>query len=411
MSLRILHTADWHTREKDIEECSKVLDAMCKHAIAISGELDLIVVAGDLTDRNDVKFDSQTARLVMQTVTWLSMAAPVVIISGTKYHDGNIPELLDGTNIHAYYPVAVSTRPEQFVLGKDNEFYPLADNADAKMLISTIPTPTKQYFESRGGIEETDRAIGEAMTAIFADMGMTAGRLNIPHVPIGHWQVGGAYVSETQQLVGRDIEVSVDQILSARPSVACLGHIHYAQQIRNHPVFYSGSSYRKDFGEMEDKGFWIHTVPEQGIGYEYSEWVELPTRKLVKVEHNYASPNAEPDTDPRAIIGQYSPENIEGAHVRIGLRVWQDQRDQVDRAQLKQDLIDMGAAQAEVHIVGVPRQNVRAEEVLQAERLRDKVLARAEIVGDTVAESILEKCDALEMESKEEIVEKTEKAA
>lgn len=68
-------------------------------------------------------------------------------------------------------------------------------------------------------------------------------------------------------------------------------------------------------------------------------------------------------------------------------------------------------AWAEMKTMSVPRQSVRAEQALQAERLRDKMAARAEIVGDTVSESILAKCNALEIEGQQGIVEKLKKVA
>jgi DNA repair exonuclease SbcCD nuclease subunit len=406
MELRILHTADLHYRDKDIEECRKVSSHLCTYALN-HGNLDLIVIAGDMTDRNDVKFDSATARLVMETVSYLSMAAPVLVLTGTKFHDGNIPELMQG--IERHHQIYVSNRPEQIVLD-NGEFYTLADgvNVDAaKFIISTMPAPTKQFFDSLDGIEATDQAIGQAMTSIFAQFGETAGRLGLPHILVGHWQVGGAYVSETQQLIGRDIEVSVDQVLSARPTVACLGHIHKAQEIGSHPIFYSGSAYRKDFGELDTKGFYVHTIEDNRlIG---SEFIEAPTRKLIKVAHDYTVKDI--DTELMPLIKGYSDEDAQGAHIRVEFKIWQDQRDRIDKEKLRGILLNLGAAEADIQVVTVPRQNVRAARVLQVERLRDKVQARAEIVGDTVPESILEKCDAIEAESRDEIMKKIKRAA
>jgi len=407
--MKILHCADFHVRDKDIDECRKVLSRLCRHAM--DEPFDLIVIAGDMTDRNDIKFDSATARMIMETVSYLSMAAPVLVLTGTKFHDGNIPELMQ--EIRSENSVYVSNRPEQIILGADKEFYqaPVGEKAaadpDEKLLISTMPTPTKQFFDSLDCIEATDQAIGEAMSAIFAQFGETAGRLNLPHVLVGHWQVGGAYVSETQQLVGRDIEISVEQVLSARPSVACLGHIHKAQQIGQHPIFYSGSTYRKDFGELDSKGFYIHEVDETGLVD--SEFVELPSRKLIKVSHDYTVKDL--DTELGPLAGQYTNDQINGAHIRVEFKVWQDQRDRLDKDQLKQILLNNGAAEAEIQVVTIPRQNVRAAQVLESENLRDKVRARAEIVGDEVPESILQKCDAVEAETRDSIIQKIKRAA
>lgn len=408
--LRILHTGDWHVRDKDIDECRKVLNHMVD--FAAKDHLDLIIIAGDLTDRNDVKFDSQTARLVMEAVSSLSESAPVFIITGTKSHDGNIPELLQ--DIRSYYPIYVSTRPEQVAFvdeGAGPGFYDVNADLDAfaegKCLISSVPTPTKQYLQSLDSIEGTDQQVGELMGSIFANFGATARQVNIPHVLVGHWQVGGAYVSETQQLIGRDIEISTDQIMSASPDLAALGHIHLAQQIRNHPIFYCGSSYRKDYGEMEGKGFYAHEVGESGLMD--SEWHELPTRKLIKVNHDYTVKDINYEIEP--LIGDYSDGDIQDAHVRIEFKVWQDQRDRIEKDRFRDIVLKKGAAAAEIQIVSVPRQNIRAARVMQVESLRDKLEARAEIVGDTVPESIMEKCDVIETDNREAIIKKAKEAA
>ena len=118
--MRILHAADLHVRDKDIDECRKVLGFMVEYAQTKTGGLDLIVIAGDLTDRADVKLDSPTARLVMDTVSQLSYVAPVAICSGTKSHDGNIPKMM--RQVKSYCPIYVATRPEQITLSKNGDF-------------------------------------------------------------------------------------------------------------------------------------------------------------------------------------------------------------------------------------------------------------------------------------------------
>lgn len=403
--MKILHTADWHVRDKDIEECRKVLQHMVRYATGT--RLDLIIIAGDLTDRNDVKFDSQTARLIIETVIGLSRAAPIAICTGTRLHDGNIPELL--RDVKGYQPVYVASQPEQLIFtGKDfgairGEY----DDDEAEAVISFLPTPTKQYLQSQDSIEATDQQVGELMSFIFASFGANADNPNLPHILIGHWQVGGSFVSETQQLTGRDIEISTDQIMSASPDLVCLGHIHMAQQIRNYPIFYSGSTYRKDYGEMESKGFYVHEFNEFGLLN--SEWHELPSRKLLRVSHDYTGDKSL-DYGLEPLAGKYTDEDVKGSHIRVEFRVWQDQRDRIDKPRLEKILLDKGAVEADVRVISVPRQNVRAGRVLQVERLRDKINARAEIVEDEVPESVLRKCDMIEAENRETVIKKVKEA-
>lgn len=396
--LKVFHCGDFHPKEKDIEEARKVLSFQVSQAAM--HQPDLIAIAGDLTDRNDIKFDSQVARLILDTVSQFSMVAPVAIVTGTKIHDGNIPELLD--RVKQDHPVYVANYPDKIVLTEDGGFSKLGDKR-AKAIISFVPAPTKQFFNSTSDIQTSDFELGQAMSAIFAEIGAAAGDYDLPHVMLGHWTVRGAHLSETQQMIGRDIEITVEQLLSARVTVGCLGHIHMAQQIGNHPFFYCGSAYRKDHGEKEEKGFYIHTI--SGTELIESAFIRSPARKLVRIKADFTK--EEPKPLP-------TPEDVDGAAVRIDITVWQDEREQINKQGLEETFLSAGADTVSVHITIVPRQNVRAASVLQVERLRDKVKARAEMTGDEVSESILAKCDLIEDEPREVVLKQEngkEKAA
>jgi DNA repair exonuclease SbcCD nuclease subunit len=404
--MKILHTADLHARDKDIDECRKVVNHLIDYAHARSGGLDLIVIAGDLTDRNDVRMDSDTARLIVDTISDLSMTAPVAILTGTKSHDGNIPTLL--SKVKSYCPVYVASYPEQIVLTAKGDLeapYAIFENDHPVALISFIPTPTKQYFSQQGDIEFTDQAVGEAMTSLFANFGANAAHLGLPHILIGHWQVGGSYISETQQLIGRDIEISTDQIMSAKPTVACLGHIHMRQQISSYPIFYSGSLYAKDFGELDPKGFYIHTIEHGSLPT--SQFIQGPSRKMVKLSHNFTLNEEgllEFDATMDLMMHGLIVEEAAGSHIRIELQAWQDEREMIDREKIEKFFLSAGAESVDVRIIPVPRQNARAKKVLEVRRLREKIEARAEITGDNLTDGILQKCDAIEETAREDLI-------
>jgi hypothetical protein len=58
----------------------------------------------------------------------------------------------------------------------------------------------------------------------------------------------------------------------------------------------------------------------------------------------------------------------------------------------------------DLQVQRVPRETVRAESILKVKKLRDKVQAMADMRGEEVSESILEKADILETTPTEELI-------
>ena len=235
--MKILHSADWHIRDKDIEEAEKCLRFLCE-TVAKEGP-DLSVIAGDIFDSQDVKLDSPSAKLVIRIISELAELSPIAIITGTATHEGKATEIL--RYVRGKHPVRVADKPTQIYM------------LDPDVCLTLIPQPTKQWFQG------TDQEVGQAMSAIFAGFGVQAAEYKCPHILVGHWQVSGCKTSTGQTLTGQDIEVSIDQMMLANPDLICLGHIHAEQKLSDR-CFYSGSIYRTNWGELEPKGFYIHEI-------------------------------------------------------------------------------------------------------------------------------------------------------
>lgn len=389
--MKVLHLADIHANDRDIDEVKKCLDFIIERAGTECP--DLIVVAGDIFNSQEIKLDSKAAKYIMEAFSRLGNISPIAVVIGTPSHDGKAPEIL--RHVAAEYPVYIADQPCQMVL-RDGDMEPeplfreneTIINADA--LLTFIPAPTKQFFQSPSDIQATDQEIAKAMGAVFLGYGMVANQYDCPHILIGHFSVGGAYVSETQQLIGVDIEISKDHIALAEADLVCLGHIHKAQQI-GLDVFYSGSIYRKDFGEMEDKGFYIHDFI--GNVKTKSQFVETPTRRLLKISA---------DLTVEGTPINYFTEMANGTHVLAEIKMFQDHV--FDKKELTEKLLAAGAVSVDIRPIRIPRVNVRAEKILRVETLREKLIARAELAGDQVGESILWKADMLETAMPEDII-------
>ena len=368
--IKLMHCADIHGRDKDIDESEKCCEFMI--ATAKTSAVDLVAIAGDCFDSKDIKLDSRAAKLIIRTVSRLADIAPVVIVKGTESHDGNAPEVLQYAK--GRFPVHVATRPEQILM--------------AGAVLTLIPTPTKQYFNN-GSISESNESIAQAMNGLFAGFGATAEEYpDMPHILVGHWEVTGSMLPTGQTMrTGQDISITTDQMLLANPTINVLGHIHMRQQLGDR-TFYSGSLYPLNWGENTEHGFYIHTL--EGRLRVSSEFIETPCRKLARY-------HVDETTDPPQIMDTDEMGNVSGAYVRIDITTWQDQANGIFKDRIIDQLMnDQGALDVDIRIIRKPRETVRSEVVLKAETLRDKLVAMAALNDETVSESILAKADALE---------------
>ncbi len=250
--MKVLHTGDWHIRDRDIEEIERCLSFLVD--TARDEAVDLAIIAGDTFDSQDVRLDSKSARLAVKTISALADICPVAVIVGTPSHDGQAPEIL--SYVRGRHTVWVASTPQQVIMTNGSlGQWPLMDRSKIKAVLSLIPQVTKQFMQS------PDAEIGAAMSAIFAGFGAQAAGRH-PHILIFHGQISGAKASNNQDMTGRDIEVGRDQLELSQADLILCGHLHLPQQLGD-KIFYSGSIYPNNFGELHEHGFYIHEVLEK----------------------------------------------------------------------------------------------------------------------------------------------------
>lgn len=424
--MRILHTGDWHLKDSVADEAAACIDAIIE--TAKTSEPDLIVIAGDMTDRDDTRLDSKTTRILLAAVYSLAQVAPVAICTGTPYHEGRIPELVNSLNLGRRVHVTID-RPEQLALTMSGLFPYHAELAPrCNALITMFPTPTKRFIEQAGSMQDTDATIEGAIGLMLAGYGVRAHFTGLPHIGVGHFAVRGAYTSEYQQMIGREIEVTKEQLDACNCDAWMLGHIHKAQQIGEN-IFYSGSIYSKDRGELDDKGFWTHKIDGKG-SLESRFWITPAKRRIVvkldlttTADLSHFNTLAPLDGDLQAVqtpafilstaivsSTELGEQSHKGAIIHVSYRAWQDEADQIDRARVRQGLIEAGAVDAVVEVLRVPRENVRCKDYFDRPSLIAKLQQQADLREEgPLSVGIANKVAMLETMAAEKIMEELPK--
>jgi len=386
--MKILHTGDIHFRGDLLEEIAKCTHHLLKTVKEASP--DVVVLAGDLFDERQT-YDSQTFLAAMDFVRRLSGHAPVLVVKGTPSHDGNTLEFLRSERVY------VSEKPEQVALTEDGllESYDRGPLSRAKTVFSCLPSISKAAMLSvmGGDLNGSNFNTVELMRDVLAGWGETNASIKasgFPAVLVGHLSVMGATLSTGQQMAGREVELGVGDLRMAKADIVCLGHIHKAQNWSE--VFYCGSLTRLNFGEEEEKGFWIHDLEDGTLS---SEFVRTPARVMVTI-----------DCDVPPAAGDI-PDVPEGAFVRVLYEVSEEEVHNVDETALRRALTSSGAAGVRIEKVVVPKQRVRAEGISKVFSLEKKLKKWAEVCGLDVPAGAFSKLSLLEREEKWEKEDET----
>lgn len=258
-TMKFLHTADWHIGRKLngfslLEEQKDVFEKML--TIAVTQQVDAIVVAGDLYDRSMPSVEAVELLNAMMIEMNLEKKFPVLAISGN--HDS-------ATRLSTGSPWL---EKEQFYLYTQLEqvFSPVVIGDTQFFLLPYIePIHARLYFD-----DETLVTIPLAMEKIMEEVKP----LFLPdkhHVLISHFFVTGALKgeSETPLEVGGLSSVSTN-MFEAFDYVA-LGHLHYKDAIGQHEkIKYSGSLLKYSLSERnQEKGVRIVTLDETSVSSEF----------------------------------------------------------------------------------------------------------------------------------------------
>jgi len=375
--MNIIHVADIHYRSDILGEIDKCTDYVIQ--TAQKALPDAVVIAGDLFDERQA-YDSPAFASAVRFVRSLSEIAPVLIVKGTYSHDGSTLKFFENER------VLVSEAPEQVALTRKGFIRldgPIPE--DTLALFSCLPSVSKANVIAHfnGSLQENSLSTTELLRDILRSWGEVNGSIKakgIPAILAGHLTVAGSTLSTGQQIVGRDLELGIGDLMMANCDLVCLGHIHRAQSWNE--VFYSGSITRLNFGEEEEKGFWVHTLDGKRLE---SSFVNTPARVMLTID---LADTPRLDALPEAIP--------DGAIVRLRYRVSEEDVHGVDEKALKEKLLSYGASETKIEKAIVPKQRIRAAGIARLTSIEKKLKRWAEAAGIEVPPGVYNKLKQLE---------------
>lgn len=250
MGIKILHTSDWHVgrriRGRDrSEEHRAVLDELIE--IAVSSEVDLTVVAGDL-------FDASSPTALSEEIVWralmdLAEVSPVVVVAGN--HDS-------AARLDAVAPLLEMGRVTAVGAPRSPNDGGTIELEDIGVKLALLP------FVSQRGIVKAEDIMGsdpDQHAGLFEDRlrrivesltrDMTAETVN---VLVSHLTVYGALAGGGERQAHIFGYAVPSSLFPGHLSYVALGHLHRQQKMpHSSAVWYSGSPLQLDFGEVADQ--------------------------------------------------------------------------------------------------------------------------------------------------------------
>lgn len=397
--LTIAHFSDLHYCAKNLLEADRCFSAAIDDAIARGA--DVAVVTGDSTD-HALDLHAPAARALARQIRRLADHCPVLMLQGTFSHEPpgtlSILAMLGGR-----HEVHVADRIEQVVLTKDGRWHQpgtwLADKVldSDRALFTCVPTVNKASVAATVGALSAATAVGEELATLlrgFAPINEQARRQGVATIGLSHGTVFGCLTEHGVPMAGFDHEFTTGALFAAGAQAFMLGHIHRQQAWEQDGrwIAYPGSIGRFHHGEQGDKGYLLWEV---GAATARCAFIPTPARRMVDLVFE-----GKPDMD--AVRAAVASGAVQGACVRVRWSVAEEERGEVDRAQIEAVLASACEVKLEGRIVPVVR--TRAAEISQADTLADKLKAWTASVGAD-AEPLLERLAQLAQHSSDEIAQ------
>jgi exonuclease SbcD len=284
MSIKILHTSDWHIgKELHKVDLAEDMERFFTWIIDFIGknQVDVLLMSGDLFDQAN-----PTQAAMKQYYAFLEKMIPLechIILTGGN-HDSpavlNAPkDLLQLLKIDVVGG-APGTVDELFVeYHKDNQSVVIAAVPFLRDRDIRKSSPGETYNDKIEQIREGLKSYFENVNAYYK-----ANFDGMPFVIMGHLYAQGASVSDSERDIQIGNQAGVDSsIFGDQANYVALGHIHKPQEVGHPNIRYSGSPIPLSFSEKNDQKEMV--LLEFEAGKMSQTRIDVPmSRKLVLFE-------------------------------------------------------------------------------------------------------------------------------
>lgn len=268
MSIKVLHTGDWHIGnfsgpEKNGENARYMDVCRCLSALVESAKAekpDVTIVAGDIFHQTKVWSDRglKESQRIISTIRELESICPVVVMRGTPNHDSEEQFNALRTAFERDGRVHIVTEP-----GIETIYTPSLNDP---VQIACVPGFDRGYYRAKhSGLSKEEE--NEVFTKAIANLilGMKAQcSSGIPTILVGHYTITGANmeIGQTAFIAQFEPVVYPETLKAADYDLVCFGHIHRPQQLdgcRN--AFYCGAISALNFNdEGQPRGCYYHEI-------------------------------------------------------------------------------------------------------------------------------------------------------
>jgi exonuclease SbcD len=254
MSIKILHTSDWHIgKELHKVELTEDMDRFFTWLIDFirDNQVDVLLMSGDLFDQaNPTQLDMKQYYAFLEKM--IPLECRIVLTGGN--HDSpavlNAPkDLLQLLKIDV-----VGGAPETV-----DELFVEYQKDEQSVVIAAVPfLRDRDIRKSVAGETYNDKIeqIRDGLKTYFENVNAhySANYEGLPFVIMGHLYAQGATVSDSERDIQIGNQAGVDSsIFGDKANYVALGHIHKPQEVGHPNIRYSGSPIPMSFSEKNDQ--------------------------------------------------------------------------------------------------------------------------------------------------------------
>lgn len=372
MSIRILHTADWHFRPGPLLE-ETIIAAEAAADLAKERGVNLAILAGDLFDRS-LRLESSAARAAIDAVRKLAEAVPTLVIQGTPSHD--VPGALDLLRKLSTPNLKVMDAAGLVVLDESGKFSSPVNNHSPSAVIAVLPETTPAALRA-GGDDNPTLVLKELIASLMDSGKKIAAHNDAPLILAAHGTVRGAILPTGLPVPDEGLVLDPDDFADA--DYTALGHIHKFQALSR--AAYAGSLTPQDFSEQGPHG--VLVVQASAGADPVIDFVETPHTPVRTLD--------------AAEVEDATPDTIQGSRIKIKLPISEGMSPVEAEKPVREMLERLGAAEVVFDHEMEVSSRVRAEGISSRLSMWDKLQAWAEANGIKLPDSTHDDLAILEL--------------